>query len=163
MLLSVRAKIYITYKYCLLITHLSALSATPFLQIIVLHTTWIMILSSMFGIDRSGLKEVDNIEKLQEPLLEALKHYSKQRRNIHSHCFAKLLMKLTDLRSISLKGLFSSVSGQSFSRWNVLYIQHAVSVRVYVFGVFCSCTANTTFRCCYIHVTSSDIVMYYLN
>ncbi|ESO98546.1 hypothetical protein LOTGIDRAFT_142734 [Lottia gigantea] len=54
--------------------------------------------------DRSGLKESVKIEQLQEPLLEALKHYVRSRREEQPHVFAKMLMKLTDLRSISVKG-----------------------------------------------------------
>ena len=53
--------------------------------------------------DRSGLEDAITIEFL--PLLEALKHYVRKRRtNASSHAFAKLIMKLTDLRSISIKG-----------------------------------------------------------
>nr|ALQ43970.1 retinoic acid receptor [Patella vulgata] len=54
--------------------------------------------------DRSGLKETVKIEQMQEPLLEALKHYVRSRREDQPHVFAKMLMKLTDLRSISVKG-----------------------------------------------------------
>ncbi|XP_013406616.1 retinoic acid receptor gamma [Lingula anatina] len=54
--------------------------------------------------DRSGLEDPENIEKHQEPLLEALKNYVHKRRPTQSHTFAKMLMKLTDLRSISVKG-----------------------------------------------------------
>ncbi len=44
------------------------------------------------------------MERLQEPILEALKHYVRKRRPSQPHSFAKMLMKLTDLRSISVKG-----------------------------------------------------------
>ncbi|XP_046377647.1 retinoic acid receptor RXR-alpha-A-like isoform X1 [Haliotis rufescens] len=54
--------------------------------------------------DRSGLQDTEKIEQMQEPLLEALKHYTRSRRQEQPHIFAKLLMKLTDLRSISVKG-----------------------------------------------------------
>ncbi|XP_041374942.1 retinoic acid receptor gamma-like isoform X2 [Gigantopelta aegis] len=54
--------------------------------------------------DRSGLQDIDKIEQIQEPMLEALKHYIRSRRQDQPHIFAKLLMKLTDLRSISVKG-----------------------------------------------------------
>nr|AIB06349.1 retinoic acid receptor [Nucella lapillus] len=54
--------------------------------------------------DRSGLEDVDRIEQMQEPLLEALKHYVRSRRPDQPQVFAKMLMKLTDLRSISVKG-----------------------------------------------------------
>ncbi|XP_059143564.1 retinoic acid receptor alpha-A-like [Physella acuta] len=54
--------------------------------------------------DRSGLHDIEKIEQMQEPLLEALKHYIRSRRPDQKHTFAKMLMKLTDLRSISVKG-----------------------------------------------------------
>ncbi|CAL1534530.1 unnamed protein product [Lymnaea stagnalis] len=54
--------------------------------------------------DRSGLHDTEKIEQMQEPLLEALKHYIRSRRPDQKHTFAKMLMKLTDLRSISVKG-----------------------------------------------------------
>lgn len=54
--------------------------------------------------DRSGLEDPSRIESLQEPVLEALKHYVRSRRKDHPQVFANLLMKLTDLRSISVKG-----------------------------------------------------------
>ncbi|KAK2170940.1 hypothetical protein NP493_1124g00027 [Ridgeia piscesae] len=59
---------------------------------------------SLISGDRSGLEQPTVVETLQEPLLEALKHYVRQRRMGSPHVFAKLLMKLTDLRSISIKG-----------------------------------------------------------
>lgn len=54
--------------------------------------------------DRMGLVESEQIERLQEPILEGLKLYCRKRRPEQRHVFAKLLMKLTDLRSISVKG-----------------------------------------------------------
>ncbi|XP_064598195.1 LOW QUALITY PROTEIN: retinoic acid receptor gamma-like [Liolophura sinensis] len=54
--------------------------------------------------DRSGLEDPERIEQMQEPILEALKHYIRSRRPTQPHIFAKLLMKLTDLRSLSVKG-----------------------------------------------------------
>ncbi|XP_033629028.1 retinoic acid receptor beta-like isoform X1 [Asterias rubens] len=53
--------------------------------------------------DRSGLENPVQIEKLQEPLLEGLRLYVKKRRPLEPHIFAKILMKITDLRSISVK------------------------------------------------------------
>jgi hypothetical protein len=55
-------------------------------------------------LDRSGLEDPTKIEQLQEPVLEALKHYVRTRRKDAPHVFAKMIMKLTDLRSISVKG-----------------------------------------------------------
>lgn len=55
-------------------------------------------------LDRSGLEDPERIEQMQEPILQALKHYIRSRRPAQPHIFAKLLMKLTDLRSLSVKG-----------------------------------------------------------
>ncbi|XP_067935296.1 retinoic acid receptor alpha-A-like isoform X2 [Watersipora subatra] len=54
--------------------------------------------------DRSGLERSSEVEKVQEPYLAALQHYIRQNRPNRPHIFAKLLIKLTDLRSISIKG-----------------------------------------------------------
>lgn len=54
--------------------------------------------------DRSGLEESERVEQMQEPILEALKHYVRTRRKDQPNVFAKILYKLTDLRSISVKG-----------------------------------------------------------
>nr|KAG5707687.1 hypothetical protein BaRGS_003262 [Batillaria attramentaria] len=64
--------------------------------------------------DRSGLSDIEKIEQMQEPMLEALKHYIRSRRPDQPHVFAKMLMKLTDLRSISVKGR-DSVSRESIA------------------------------------------------
>ncbi|KAL6474871.1 hypothetical protein MHYP_G00159110 [Metynnis hypsauchen] len=54
--------------------------------------------------DRQDLEEADKVDVLQEPLLEALKLYVRRRRPHKPHMFPKMLMKITDLRSISAKG-----------------------------------------------------------
>ncbi|XP_035250976.1 retinoic acid receptor beta-like isoform X2 [Anguilla rostrata] len=54
--------------------------------------------------DRQDLEEASKVDKLQEPLLEALKIYIRKRRPSKPHMFPKILMKITDLRSISAKG-----------------------------------------------------------
>ncbi|XP_064805908.1 retinoic acid receptor beta-like isoform X1 [Oncorhynchus masou masou] len=54
--------------------------------------------------DRQDLEEPSKVEVLQEPLLEALKIYSRKRRPSMPLMFPKVLMKITDLRSISAKG-----------------------------------------------------------
>lgn len=54
--------------------------------------------------DRQDLEQPDRVDKLQEPLLEALKIYVRKRRPNRPHMFPKMLMKITDLRSISAKG-----------------------------------------------------------
>lgn len=55
-------------------------------------------------LDRQDLEEPTKVDKLQEPLLEALKIYIRKRRPSKPHMFPKILMKITDLRSISAKG-----------------------------------------------------------
>lgn len=59
-----------------------------------------------FFTDRQDLEEADKVDILQEPLLEALKIYVRKRRPHKPHMFPKMLMKITDLRSISAKGLW---------------------------------------------------------
>ncbi|XP_069041925.1 retinoic acid receptor alpha-A isoform X1 [Lepisosteus oculatus] len=54
--------------------------------------------------DRQDLEQSDRVDTLQEPLLEALKVYVRKRRPHKPHMFPKMLMKITDLRSISAKG-----------------------------------------------------------
>ncbi|CAL8259121.1 unnamed protein product [Boreogadus saida] len=54
--------------------------------------------------DRQDLEEPSKVEVLQEPLLEALKVYSRQRRPSMPLVFPKALMKIADLRCISAKG-----------------------------------------------------------
>ncbi|XP_072365419.1 retinoic acid receptor beta-like isoform X2 [Scyliorhinus torazame] len=54
--------------------------------------------------DRQDLEDAEKVDKLQEPLLEALKIYIRKRRPNKPHMFPKILMKITDLRSISAKG-----------------------------------------------------------
>uniref|UniRef100_A0A8C2T9R4 Retinoic acid receptor gamma n=1 Tax=Coturnix japonica TaxID=93934 RepID=A0A8C2T9R4_COTJA len=54
--------------------------------------------------DRQDLEQPDKVDKLQEPLLEALRVYARRRRPSKPHMFPKMLMKITDLRGISTKG-----------------------------------------------------------
>lgn len=54
--------------------------------------------------DRQDLEEPEKVDKLQEPLLEALKIYTRRRRPNKPHMFPRMLMKVTDLRGISTKG-----------------------------------------------------------
>ncbi|XP_033927310.1 retinoic acid receptor gamma-A-like [Melopsittacus undulatus] len=54
--------------------------------------------------DRQDLEEPEQVERLQEPLLEALKVYARRRRPRQPHMFPRMLMKITDLRGISTKG-----------------------------------------------------------
>ena len=71
------------------------------------HNFFVQILKKSCLADRSGLEDSEKVERLQEPILEALKHYVRKRRPQSPHSFAKMLMKLTDLRSISVKGASS--------------------------------------------------------
>lgn len=57
-----------------------------------------------FVSDRMDLEEPEKVDKLQEPLLEALKIYTRRRRPNKPHMFPRMLMKVTDLRGISTKG-----------------------------------------------------------
>lgn len=54
------------------------------------------------------LEEPERVDRLQEPLLEALKIYARRRRPNKPHMFPRMLMKITDLRGISTKGQFTS-------------------------------------------------------
>ncbi|XP_062397209.1 retinoic acid receptor gamma-A isoform X2 [Sardina pilchardus] len=54
--------------------------------------------------DRMDLEEPEKVDRLQEPLLEALKIYARRRRPNKPHMFPRMLMKITDLRGISTKG-----------------------------------------------------------
>lgn len=55
-------------------------------------------------IDRMDLEEPEKVDKLQEPLLEALRLYARRRRPSQPYMFPRMLMKITDLRGISTKG-----------------------------------------------------------
>ncbi|CAB1336700.1 unnamed protein product [Coregonus sp. 'balchen'] len=65
-------------------------------------TVYITLPSSLS--DRMDLEEPQKVDKLQEPLLEALKIYARRRRPNKPHMFPRMLMKITDLRGISTKG-----------------------------------------------------------
>ncbi|XP_060076185.1 thyroid hormone receptor beta-like [Ylistrum balloti] len=53
--------------------------------------------------DRSGLKEADAVEKLQDDVLGAFKRYVAVKRPLQPVHWAKILMKVTDLRTISTR------------------------------------------------------------
>lgn len=55
-------------------------------------------------VDRMDLEEPEKVDKLQEPLLEALRLYARRRRPGQPYMFPRMLMKITDLRGISTKG-----------------------------------------------------------
>ena len=56
--------------------------------------------------DHQGLEDVEKIERMQEPLLRALRIYSRNRRPNSPVIYPKLLMKIYDLRTISMRGLY---------------------------------------------------------
>ncbi|XP_031423567.1 retinoic acid receptor gamma-like isoform X2 [Clupea harengus] len=60
--------------------------------------------------DRMDLEEPERVDRLQEPLLEALKLYARRRRPNKPHMFPRMLMKVTDLRGISTKGAERAIS-----------------------------------------------------
>ncbi|XP_054937878.1 retinoic acid receptor beta-like [Physeter macrocephalus] len=60
--------------------------------------------------DRQDLEEPTKVDKLQEPLLEALKIYIRKRPPSKPHMLPKILMKITDLRNISAKGAESVIT-----------------------------------------------------
>lgn len=80
------------------------------------------------------------VDKLQEPLLEALKIYIRKRRPNKPHMFPKILMKITDLRSISAKGTVSPSNsagvavlhfrGTGLDTWVVIFLTHLRKVLV---------------------------------
>ena len=45
---------------------------------------------------------------MQEPLLEGMRLYVRKRRPLEPHVFAKILMKITDLRSLSIQSKCTS-------------------------------------------------------
>lgn len=65
-------------------------------------------LVTLFFTDRMDLEEPEKVDKLQEPLLEALKIYARRRRPNKPYMFPRMLMKITDLRGISTKGVYRS-------------------------------------------------------
>ncbi|KAL1020880.1 hypothetical protein UPYG_G00005900 [Umbra pygmaea] len=65
---------------------------------------------SLISGDRMDLEEPQKVDKLQEPLLEALKIYARRRRPNKPHMFPRMLMKITDLRGISTKGAERAVT-----------------------------------------------------
>ncbi|NXI22966.1 RARGA protein, partial [Sterrhoptilus dennistouni] len=54
--------------------------------------------------DRMELEQPRRVERLQEPLLEALRVYARRRRPRQPQRFPQMLLKITDLRGISTKG-----------------------------------------------------------
>ena len=53
--------------------------------------------------DRSGLKEPEHVERLQDAILGAFKRYIAENRPYQPVRWAKILMKVTDLRTISTR------------------------------------------------------------
>lgn len=61
------------------------------------------------------LEEPERVDRLQEPLLEALKIYARRRRPNKPHMFPRMLMKITDLRGISTKGIKLFIQSTAYS------------------------------------------------
>ncbi|KAI4876284.1 hypothetical protein NFI96_007477 [Prochilodus magdalenae] len=76
----------------------------PLKALVLITTAHANSLYVYLSTDRQDLEESDKVDILQEPLLEALKIYVRKRRPHKPHMFPKMLMKITDLRSISAKG-----------------------------------------------------------
>ena len=67
----------------------------------ILHQCWINPFA--FFSDRHGLDEKDKIEEIQKVYVDALMEYEEKKRLYGGCCFAKLLIRLSDLRSISVE------------------------------------------------------------
>ena len=61
---------------------------------------WLSDARAFLPSDRSGLSSVGQIERYQEEFLLAFEHYINYRKHKVPHFWAKLLMKVTDLRMI---------------------------------------------------------------
>lgn len=57
-----------------------------------------------FFLDHYTLEQSEQVDKIQEPILAAFKHYSRRKRRNKPHIFSEVLLKLTDLRDISITG-----------------------------------------------------------
>lgn len=55
------------------------------------------------------LEEPEKVDKLQEPLLEALRLYARRRRPSQPYMFPRMLMKITEKHTMS--GVHSLISG----------------------------------------------------
>jgi hypothetical protein len=61
----------------------------------------LLIMLSLFSADRPGLYQQDKIEEIQECYAKILQKYVKERFPDDLTLFAKIIMKLTDLRNIN--------------------------------------------------------------
>ncbi|CAC5381765.1 NR1IN [Mytilus coruscus] len=61
----------------------------------------LLIMLSLFSADRPGLQQQDKIQEIQECYAKILQRYVKERFPEDSTLFAKIIMKLTDLRNIN--------------------------------------------------------------
>lgn len=66
-------------------------------------------------LDRYGLKEVSKVEKLQETFIECLKREVTRRDWKNRQLFARLLMQITSLRSVSM--LFNKAANNFRRAW----------------------------------------------
>lgn len=95
----------------------------------IVHTLLCVLFSF---VDRQDLEQAEKVDILQEPLLEALKIYVRRRRPHKPHMFPKMLMKITDLRSISAKGWSSTPFcpiSSAFTAAGRLCVLHITSCR----------------------------------
>lgn len=102
--------------------------------------------------DRQDLEEPSKVEVLQEPLLEALKVYSRKRRPSMPLMFPRALMKITDLRTISAKGMMN-ISKLPVRLDKILVVRH----RLIATPCFTKRLAETLFAC---HVCSLSPVAF---
>ncbi|CAD5113654.1 DgyrCDS2815 [Dimorphilus gyrociliatus] len=58
----------------------------------------------LYSSDHYTLEQSDQIDKIQGPILAAFKHYSRRKRRNKPHIFTEMLLKLADLRDISITG-----------------------------------------------------------
>lgn len=98
-----------------------------------------------FVVDRMDLEEPDKVDKLQEPLLEALKIYTRRRRPNKPHMFPRMLMKVTDLRGISTKGKASFYPLHSSSETRLIFVVSCV-LDLYNANIIQSSTMHPTYH-----------------
>ena len=61
-----------------------------------------LIIPPLFS-DRYGLEDKDKVEEIQKIYVDALTEYEEKKRLQSGCCLAKLLLRLSDLRSISME------------------------------------------------------------
>lgn len=74
----------------------------------------------MFVIDRPGLRQMDQVEKIQSKLTESLQNMINTNHKEDSTLFAKLVMKTTDLRTLNALHAEKTV-GMYSCHWNMIF------------------------------------------